>query len=107
MIKQEVTKWFNNPSKVRDYLEGVDKLTSSGVLDILQKAGVPVFINNGADPNIMAAQGNYSAGYQTALAHVAEFMLYFENQRIGIQKDSIVPDFGGHATAVKNGYVKL
>lgn len=100
IIDDQISKWLGNEANVANYRKGIELLEDSGLLNLLQRMGIPNFVHGGSDVNAMAAQAAYSSGFQTAL----ENLKFFEKKyREIVAVKNEVPDFGGALAAFERG----
>lgn len=100
-MRRELRELKGDQQALQLYIEGMAKLRASGVLNALRALGRPVRHNTGKDPNQMASEASWSAGwndYQDALMHFQE--MYLDDP---VMDNPGPADFGAVEVALERG----
>ena len=102
---EQIRKAFQENSALLSVLqEGVAIVARTPIFEFLRLRGLPELINDGANPQVMATQAAFSAGYQACL----EDLLYFKEKHVDIMPQAQMPriaDFNAIDLAMKRGYL--
>lgn len=104
IFTDRVSRFFEDEGSIADLREAIRLLHRSGVYDILRWYGIPIVIDQGKEPAVMAGQAHYAAGYQDALDHIQYFEELF-GKRVRIESLD-PPDFGGTKEALRAGHLR-
>lgn len=103
ILDKQINNWLKNEVRVNKYISGLQLLEESGIFNILQRIGIPSFINNGYHVQEMASQAAFSSGFQTCLEQLRHFREVYTEAKEVAQTAVGKPNFNGDNLALIRG----
>lgn len=99
-MKKELEALKNSPTFVRDYTNGMQSLSNSGIFPVLRQMGVCQF-GTATTVDQVALRGAWSKGFQDAIDTLFDFLELHIDSKTDASK--VRMDFGSLRYAVENG----
>lgn len=100
LLVDDIKEIKENPTLISHYVNGVQFLTHSRVLEVLTKLGKPSRKLN-STVEVMAIEGSYAAGWADCLDFLLNFREYFVFE--GNEFPKLSPTYGGLRRLIEKG----
>lgn len=100
-MRREILELRGDESAYALYVEGIQKLRASGYLNALRAVARPTRYHNGKDPNVMASEAAWSAGFNDCLDSLQHFKELYLDDSLSAKPQ--VVDYGALDLAVERG----